>query len=203
MKYKLEISGYRALAISSVILYHLTKDLLPNGYLGVDIFFVISGYLIGGQIHNSIENNTFSLGYFWKRRFMRIIPALSAMILIIAGYHYFFGFLPEFQRKAEAGLFSLLSLVNIYFWNFNQGYWSTSSELSPFLHIWSLSLEEQFYVCLPVYIFLILKYKFNPLQFTVVLSILSFVFFYSLSSSNELASFYLLFSGHGNSLWDI
>lgn len=193
MKYKLEISGYRALAISSVILYHLSNNLLPNGYLGVDIFFVISGYLIGGHIHSSIEKNTFSLGRFWKRRFMRIIPASSTMIFITAGYHYFYEFLPEFQIKAEAGFYSLLSLVNIYFWKYNQGYWSTSSELFPYLHMWSLSLEEQFYFCLPIYIFLIFKFKYNALLLTISLSIFSFILFYSLSSYYELASFYLLF----------
>ena len=193
MKYKLEISGYRALAIICVVVYHLSEFLLPNGFLGVDIFFVISGYLIGGHIHKTVLSNEFDLQIFWKRRFMRIVPASLMMVIIVLLFQSFFGFLPDFQNKVEAGFYSLLSSVNIYFWINKTGYWGNSPEYSPFLHLWSLSIEEQFYLLLPIYIIVYTKYikTNNFLNVTILLT--SLLTYYILKESKQVATFYLIF----------
>ena len=193
MRYKLEISGYRALAIICVVVYHLSEFLLPNGFLGVDIFFVISGYLIGGHIHKTVLSNEFDLKIFWTRRFMRIVPASLIMVIMVLLFQYFFGFLPDFQNKVEAGFYSLLSSVNIYFWINKTGYWGNSPEYSPFLHLWSLSMEEQFYLLLPLYIIIYTKYtkSKNILNITVILT--SLLIYYIFKESKQVATFYLIF----------
>jgi len=193
LRYKLEISGYRALAIICVVVYHLSEFLLPNGFLGVDIFFVISGYLIGGHIHKTVLSNEFDLKIFWTRRFMRIVPASLIMVIMVLLFQYFFGFLPDFQNKVEAGFYSLLSSVNIYFWINKTGYWGNSPEYSPFLHLWSLSMEEQFYLLLPLYIIIYTKYtkSKNILNITVILT--SLLIYYIFKESKQVATFYLIF----------
>jgi peptidoglycan/LPS O-acetylase OafA/YrhL len=193
LKYKLEISGYRALAIVSVIVYHLFDYLLPNGFLGVDIFFVISGYLIGGHIHKTILSKEFNLKNFWARRFMRIVPASLIMVIVVLLFQSISGFLPDFQNKIEVGFYSLISSANIYFWLNKTGYWGNSAEYSPFLHLWSLSIEEQFYLLLPFYIIISIKFRKLRTIFNVSLLLSSLVFFYILKEVKQVATFYLIF----------
>ena len=146
--YQPEIDGLRAIAVLSVIFFHAGLG-FSGGYVGVDIFFVISGYLITGIISRSLNNDRFSLLEFWERRIRRILPALSVTILftLLAGY---FLLLPnDLLDLGKATLAQAALLANVYFWH-STGYFDGPAELKPLLHTWSLAVEEQFYVVFPL-----------------------------------------------------
>ena len=154
LNYRPEIDGLRAIAVISVIIYHakitfLGKNLFQGGYIGVDIFFVISGYLISLIIFSEINKNCFSLKNFYERRARRIFPVLLFVILSCLPLGYFIFLLPNDLIKFSNSLISTLFFYsNFYFFNIGQEYGATDSLLIPFLHSWSLSVEEQFYICL-------------------------------------------------------
>ena len=141
MTYRPEIDGLRAISIIPVIFYHAGFDLFSGGFLGVDIFFVLSGYLITTILINDLDNKKFSLLYFYERRIRRIIPALFFVTFVSIPFAWMW-LLPvqmeDFASSvASVGLFS----SNILFWK-TTGYFGTSSELVPLLHTWSLAVEE-------------------------------------------------------------
>ncbi|MFK8029708.1 MAG: acyltransferase family protein [Gammaproteobacteria bacterium] len=150
-KYRADIDGLRAIAVLSVIAFHIDHRLLPAGFIGVDIFFVISGFLISSHIMSEIRSNTFSIAEFYRRRIKRIAPAMFVVLgaTVLAAQ---FLFRPEDAEKtAEAGLWSILSLANVYFWLFQDtSYFAANSNELPLLHLWSLGVEEQFYVIWPL-----------------------------------------------------
>lgn len=195
MNYRQEIDGLRAFAVFSVLIFHLDKKILPGGFLGVDIFFVISGYLIASIIIKRLENNDFDLTSFIQRRIARIFPLFFLVIsctLIAASYIY------EEQDFASSGansLASTLSLANIKLL-FQGDYFQISEDAQPFLHYWSLSLEEQFYITFPpLIIFLFRKTKHSKniiLLIVFTISLLSFIFCIKLSFTNSTFAFYLL-----------
>ena len=157
MTYRPDIDGLRAIAVLAVILFHLNSSWLPGGFLGVDIFFVISGYLIGGILYRELSTNTFSLKRFYLRRMRRILPAFFAMVIptlslsrfiIVAGS-------PN-AIKAERSALSATVFANNLFNSFYTDYFDTNN-LNPFLHLWSLSVEEQFYFLYPLVLWGIMK----------------------------------------------
>src|SRR3954452_18739486 len=148
LAYRPEIDGMRAIAVLGVLLFHAGFPLFSGGYAGVDVFFVISGYLITRIILAAIDAGEFSFVGFFVNRVRRLFPALLATvgISVIMG-----GLLlspPTMKKLAEAAIVSVLGLSNIYFWS-EAGYWDIESAYKPLLHIWSLSLEEQFYLLWP------------------------------------------------------
>lgn len=158
--YRPDIDGLRAVAILSVVFYHL--DVLPfsGGYIGVDVFFVISGYLITTIIYKDIRNRSFSFLNFYERRIRRIFPALFAVFLITTIVCYFL-FLPKdlqtlFQSLVAATLFT----SNLLFWK-TAGYFGWPAELKPLLHTWSLSIEEQFYIVYPALLLLLSRLTYR------------------------------------------
>lgn len=191
MLYRADIDGIRALAVLSVILYHLKLDLIPGGFVGVDIFFVISGYLITGIIAEEIRGKKFSIVNFYERRCRRIFPALIVVVVLatLAGYILLLpGTLREFgQSLAALGLFS----TNILFFS-EHGYFDGPSELKPLLHTWSLSVEEQFYIIFPVLLFLLYRYL-NRSVLLVLTLMLAFSLWLCLvySQANSSLSFYM------------
>jgi peptidoglycan/LPS O-acetylase OafA/YrhL len=154
--YRPEIDGLRAVAVVAVLLYHLGIGPLTGGFVGVDVFFVISGYLITKIILSETAAGTFSFGSFYGRRARRLLPALFAVIaatfLAVAIF-----FSPEdLARAAKATVWSVLGLSNIFFWR-ESGYFDVDGILKPLLHIWSLAAELQFYLVWPAFIYLLFR----------------------------------------------
>jgi peptidoglycan/LPS O-acetylase OafA/YrhL len=158
--YREEIDGLRSIAVIPVILYHCgLRTYFSGGYVGVDIFFVISGYLITSVIENECEEETFSLINFYERRCRRILPALFLILFLSCLFAYYL-MLPEQLKEFGESLLSILCLSsNIYFWWKDDGYFSQLSELNPLVHTWSLAVEEQFYFLFPILCYLFAKRK--------------------------------------------
>lgn len=160
-KYIPELDGIRAIAVFLVILAHIGFTKLAGGFIGVDMFFVLSGYLISSIIIQQTYQNKFSFSEFYKRRIKRLFPALftTAFVVLIIG---FFLFLPsDFKNLAKAGISAITYLANIYHWQQSSGYFAADAKELPFLHTWSLAVEWQFYMVWPILLFLMLKYFSN------------------------------------------
>lgn len=193
MKYRPEIDGLRAIAIIPVLLFHYDASLLPGGFLGVDVFFVISGYLITSIILKEYDKGDFSFASFWLRRVRRILPALITMVVVtlVVGSQILYA--ADVNILANHGLASLLSFANISHWIMAGNYWGPSAESSPFLHAWSLSVEEQFYLFFPLFLFLVLRFQRARLILIFsILSLCSFLLFIFASKIYSSATFYLL-----------
>jgi peptidoglycan/LPS O-acetylase OafA/YrhL len=149
--YRPDIDGLRAVAVLSVILYHINNVLVPGGFVGVDIFFVISGYLITLHILRDMETGHFSLIEFYRRRIKRIFPVMLVVIAIVLLFSLVV-FRPEDTVNiAQSGFASLFMMANVYFWLIlDTNYFATASNEIPFLHLWTLGVEEQFYILWPL-----------------------------------------------------
>lgn len=198
MKYRAEIDGLRALAIIGVLIYHAFPQFLPGGYSGVDIFFIISGYLIGSTIFMEFENNKFSFLSFYQRRIIRILPLLLFVLFatFLLGYYYLLPF--EFKSLGRH-----LSATSVFGSNLllikEVGYFNTAADLKPLLHLWSLGIEEQFYIVLPL---LIVLFGRNQLRSKILLSLcilLSFGFCLHLSGQDITKSFF----NPGARIWEL
>ena len=191
MQYRADIDGLRALAVVPVLLYHAGIPGFPGGFVGVDIFFVISGYLICGMINADIRNRLFSLGDFYKRRVLRILPALFVMFLVTSVFAYLH-FLPvELEDYARSLASALGSVANIYFAG-TAGYFDAPAETKPLLHTWSLGVEEQFYFIVPL--LMLLVWRAAPKQARLLFAIaaaLSFAAAVAVSFRNPTFVFYL------------
>ena len=168
-----EIQGLRAIAVLSVVAYHMGLP-LSSGYLGVDYFFVISGFVISGVLINELKaTNRINLWNFYKRRFFRLVPALAAMVFITSILSFFLiSPLGMQQNAAKTGIGSLLLSANKVISELSQRYFDLPAQTNPFLHTWSLSVEEQFYVVFPILLLLlslILKGKNRKLGYTVII----------------------------------
>ena len=150
-KYKPEIDGLRAFAIIAVIINHFNKTILPGGYLGVDIFFVISGYIITSSLVGKPTTNfvVFICG-FYERRIKRLIPTLTVFVLIMSLLICMIN--PDPKQSIFTGISSLFGLSNILLFRNATDYFSTSTELNPFTQTWSLGIEEQFYILFPFFV---------------------------------------------------
>jgi peptidoglycan/LPS O-acetylase OafA/YrhL len=156
-RYRADIQGLRALAIVPVVLYHAHRDWAPGGFVGVDVFFVISGYLISRILLRELQTDHFSIANFYERRVRRLFPALYLVLAFAVAAGYFL--LPPAALldlgKSVAATAAFLS--NLYFWKVS-GYFDPAAELKPLLHTWSLAVEEQFYLLYPIFLFLLYRY---------------------------------------------
>jgi peptidoglycan/LPS O-acetylase OafA/YrhL len=188
-KYRADIDGLRGVAVLLVVLYHAWPQELPGGFLGVDIFFVISGFLISSVVFTSIESGTFTLKEFWARRIRRLGPALLVVLAasLVAGW---FLLLPteleQLGRHVAAGVLFLSNLLLI----FESGYFDTGSELKPMLHLWSLGVEEQFYLLFPILALLALRLRRNFLPIMVMLALASFGLNLIWMNAHPIGNFY-------------
>lgn len=191
MQYRPEIDGLRAFAIVPVVLFHAGIPFFNGGFIGVDIFFVISGYLISTIIIKEKNNENFKLTSFYIRRIRRIIPALF-LVLIFSIPLSFLLLMPNDLKDFGQSLISTLFFSSNILFLFEQNYFASEADLKPLLHTWSLSVEEQYYLIFPI--FLILFWKFG---LKVILIVLSLIFIFSLIYSeiyfySETQNFYLL-----------
>nr|MBL8412547.1 acyltransferase [Dechloromonas sp.] len=138
--YRPDIDGLRALAVLAVIGFHAFPEWVPGGFVGVDIFFVISGYLISGIIGKGLANGAFSFADFYLRRIRRIFPALTLVVAscLLAGY--FLLLADEYKQVAKQAISGLFFVANFALWS-EAGYFDAAAELKPFLHLWSLGIE--------------------------------------------------------------
>lgn len=150
------IDGLRAIAVLIVILYHLDIELLKGGFIGVDVFFVISGFLITRNILTAQEKNSFSFKQFYLARLRRLYPALLTTILISCAIAFLLFSPGHLIETSSSAIAATLSFANIYFWN-SAGYFDTQATFKPLLHYWSLSVEEQFYLFWPAFLLLLLS----------------------------------------------
>ena len=156
MDYRREIDGLRALAVLPVILFHAGFETFSGGFVGVDVFFVISGYLITTIILAELEQGKFSIVNFYERRARRILPALFLVMLVCIPFAWFW-LLPSEMKDFSQSLVAVSVFVsNILFWS-QSGYFNTAAELKPLLHTWSLAVEEQYYVLFPLFLMLFWK----------------------------------------------
>ena len=164
LTYRPEIDGLRAIAVGAVILYHAQITILGHqpfkgGFIGVDIFFVISGYLITSIILKELVTaGTFSFKHFYERRIRRLLPALLFVMLVSLPFAWMYLLPSSFIDFSKSILYSLGFSSNFYFWYSGQQYGAESGLLKPFLHTWSLSVEEQFYILYPIVLLIIFKY---------------------------------------------
>ena len=156
MKYRKEIDGLRAITIIPVILFHAGFEIFEGGYVGVDVFFVISGYLITSLILKEKNEGEFNVLKFYERRARRILPALFFVILTSIPFAYFW-MLPDSFENFGQSIVATSVFLNNYLLVLTSGYWDISSEFKPLLHTWSLGIEEQFYIVFPLIIILTWK----------------------------------------------
>jgi len=200
-KYRAEIDGLRAFAVLPVIFFHAGFNIFSGGFIGVDVFFVISGYLITSILLNQLDNNSFSLKYFYERRARRIIPVLICVILITSILAFVLLTETELYTYFKSVNATLLFYSNFYFWK-TTPYFRSESDLEPLLHTWSLSIEEQFYIIFPIILFIFYKFfrKYIFLLFVFIFFISLFLcqifslktggtlnFYFTLSRAWELA----------------
>ena len=151
MKYRSEIDGLRALAILPVILFHADFIAFSGGYVGVDIFFVISGFLITSIIIDDIKNNSFSVLRFYERRARRILPALFFVMAICIPFGWMWMQPGQLIDFSESLIAVSLFVSNFLFWS-ESGYFASAAEEKPLLHTWSLAVEEQYYLIFPLFL---------------------------------------------------
>lgn len=199
IKYRPEIDGLRAIAVVGVILYHAQIQIFgyqhfEGGFIGVDIFFVISGYLISSIIlQELVTTGNFSFKYFYERRIRRILPALLFVMLVSLPFAWMYLLPNSFIDYSKSILYSLGFSSNLYFWYFGQEYGAEIGLLKPFLHTWSLSVEEQYYILFPIFLLLAFKYfKKYLLMFLVLVFIISLLIANWGSESYPAFNFYIL-----------
>ena len=167
LKYRAEIDGLRALAVIPVILFHAGFELFSGGFVGVDVFFVISGYLITTILIEDIEKNRFSLTSFYERRARRILPALFFVMFICIPFAWMW-MLPSQMKDFSQSLIAVSFFAsNILFWR-ESGYFDAAAEEKPLLHTWSLAVEEQYYVLFPIFLFFAWRYGKNKVFWMIV-----------------------------------
>lgn len=192
MKYLPHIDGLRALAVLSVFLYHLAPGLASGGYIGVDIFFVISGFLITRIIKDKAEDNNFSFSNFYIRRARRLLPAFVATVIFTFVVGYLILSPQKLTELANTGAWALAGVSNIYFYN-NLGYFDLSSDSQLFLHTWSLAVEEQFYLIWPTMLLLILTLGKTAQKYALLtLAIMGMAASVWITKTNPDAAFYMM-----------
>lgn len=192
LNYRKDIDGLRALAVLPVILYHAGIPLFTGGFIGVDIFFVISGFLITSILLKDFSENKFSLARFYERRCRRILPALTAIVIFCLIIGYFLLMSIGFRALTKSVLWLSFFSSNIFFRS-EFGYFDAEANTKPLLHTWSLSVEEQFYVFFPIMLFLGFKYAKKHIgKIFLILALLSLIASYFGLKHDPAGAFYYI-----------
>lgn len=198
--YRPDIDGLRTVAVLPVILFHggvlsiAGVPIAPGGYVGVDIFFVISGFLISKIIYRDINNQKYSIIDFYARRIKRIFPALFVIYIICLVMSVAFSVLDEAQQIRNAVVSSIFFISNVYFAN-HAGYFDNALQNNPLLHTWSLSIEEQFYVIFPLILLMLRRLSHRQrVSILVVLTVVSIGYSYYITKASPDLSYYSIFT---------
>ena len=192
MKYRPEIDGLRAVAVLPVILFHAGFSFFVNGFVGVDVFFVISGYLITTIILNEVEEKRFTLANFYERRVRRIMPAMLATILLCIPLSYLLHSPYELEKMSVSIISTLTFWSNIFFWR-HINYFDDTAEFKPLLHTWSLSIEEQFYFLFPLFTLLFfIRFRTLYIRLLIAFFVASIILYFWGAREHPNAAFYLL-----------
>ncbi|WP_116963006.1 acyltransferase family protein [Fastidiosibacter lacustris] len=193
--YRADIDGLRAIAVLLVIFYHLQWSFFSAGFLGVDVFFVISGYLITLHISQSLFLEKFSLKQFYLKRMRRILPALLFLLVVTSFFAWLFLLPDALLGYTKSLLAALLSFSNIYFYNsFNFGYFATDASVISLLHTWSLGVEEQFYIIWPLLLLVCFRVKSSYLMLSVMASIILFLSLFLYITIDSNMAYYMPFT---------
>src|SRR5450432_1884130 len=192
-RYRPDIDGLRAIAVMLVVNFHAFPAVMPGGYIGVDIFFVISGFLITGIIVRELEQQRFSLLGFYIRRIRRIFPALIVVLCatLVLGWLWL---LPAAYAQLSADVFASAAFFSNIALLLQSGYFDIESGKKPLLHLWSLGIEEQFYLFWPLILLLIARLRLSIPVAASIIGVASFVLNVALIGSNPVATFYLPFT---------
>jgi peptidoglycan/LPS O-acetylase OafA/YrhL len=192
ISYRPDIDGLRAVAVLSVILFHAGVPGFPGGFVGVDVFFVISGYLITSLILKDLQAGTFSFAGFWERRARRILPALGLVVAATLAAGWFLLLPQDFAALGKQVATQAAFGSNILFYK-EAGYFDTESHLKPLLHTWSLAVEEQFYIFFPIAaVFVWRKFPAFFTRFLILSAVISFVLCAVMMEINPNLAFYML-----------
>src|SRR6516164_2234977 len=190
--YRPDIDGLRAFAVLAVVLYHAFPKALRGGYVGVDVFFVISGFLISSILLKEMAEKRFSLPNFYGRRIRRIFPALAACLAAVLAYGFVCLLPSELMQVGKHVFFGAAFLSNIAIWS-EAGYFDLGATLKPLLHQWSLGIEEQFYIFWPALLWIVFWIKLGG-RLLAVLFLVSFAINIWLSITSIVGDFFLPFS---------
>ncbi|MBJ2221066.1 acyltransferase family protein [Pseudomonas sp. MF7453] len=190
LKYRPDIDGLRAFAIITVVLFHAFPSFVPGGFIGVDIFFVISGYLISSIIFKELNAGSFSFSGFYQRRIKRIFPALVLVLAACYIFGWFALMASEFKMLGKHMISSIGFVQNIVLYK-ESGYFDTASELKPLLHLWSLGVEEQFYFLFPLIAWAMWRYRKWAFPFLIIAAVVSFGADVHKLKADPSAAFYL------------
>lgn len=187
--YRADIDGLRAIAVLAVVGFHAFPDMVGGGFIGVDVFFVISGFLISTIIFENLERNSFSFIEFYSRRIKRIFPALLVVLVASFLFGWFALFADESKQLSKHIVRGALFISNFTLWR-ESGYFDNSAETKPLLHLWSLGIEEQFYIIWPLLLWCAWKKRFNLLFVTLAITAISFALNIWKADSDVVAAFY-------------
>src|SRR5437764_968891 len=187
-KYRPDIDGLRAIAVLLVVNFHAFPEAMPGGFIGVDIFFVISGFLITGIVTRDLDSARFSLLHFYDRRIRRIFPALLVVLLAVLVLGFFW-LLPGPYARLSAGVFASAAFTANIALLLQSGYFDVESAKQPLLHLWSLGIEEQFYLVWPLLLMLAARLRLNLLAVALVLGVGSFLLNVAFIGPSPVAAF--------------
>ena len=194
MKYRADVDGLRAIAVLAVVGFHAGVPWLTGGFAGVDVFFVISGFLIAGVVADRQASGDFSLGWFWERRVRRIFPSLMAVLVVTTVLAAWLLLPRDFVTYARSMAAVVFSLSNVFFWR-TSDYFGGEDLIRPLLHTWSLAVEEQFYFVFPLLMLLTARFAAGRVRTVLgVLAALSLGFGIWQTIGHAEAAFYLPFS---------
>ena len=189
LQYRADIDGLRAVAVAIVVAYHAFPEQVPGGFIGVDVFFVISGYLISGIILGRLAEQRFTFADFYARRIRRIFPALTIVLASVAAAGWFLLFADDYQSLGKHIAAGAGFAANLVLWQ-EASYFDIAAELKPLLHLWSLGIEEQFYLVWPLLLVIAARWRRGPLALTLVLGAASFVIAIWTVRLDRTAAFY-------------
>ena len=191
LRYRPDIDGLRAIAVIAVVAFHAFPEFVPSGFIGVDIFFVISGFLISKILWQGLQTDSLRLSDFYAHRIRRIFPALIVVFFAAFAWGWFYLLPNEFKSLGKHMLSSSAFVSNFTLWS-ETGYFDPASETKPLLHLWSLGIEEQFYAIWPLFLILIWRFQLTAIKVTIALITTSFILniWYAIGLENPSADFY-------------